>query len=90
VGTAFGNNVPGYLLSSVSIVSADNNNRYAVTSTPTGFALLDLQTSSTMLTGTTPSAVRGVAIDPLAQMIYLTAPESNSFISVPGPPSSNQ
>lgn len=89
-GTAFGNNTPGYLLSSVSLVSSDNNNRYAVTSTPTGFAVLDLQTQTTMLTGSTPSAVRGVAIDPLAEMIYLTAPESNSLISVPGPPNSNQ
>jgi YVTN family beta-propeller protein len=90
VGTAFASGTPGYLLSSVSLVSADANNRYAVTSTPTGFALLDLQTQSTMLTGTTPSAVRGLAMDPLGQMIYLTAAESNSFITVPGPPSNNQ
>ena len=90
VGTAFASGTPGYLLSSVSLVSADANNRYAVTSTPTGFALLDLQTQSTMLTGATPSAVRGLAMDPLGQMIYLTAAESNSFITVPGPPSNNQ
>jgi DNA-binding beta-propeller fold protein YncE len=90
VGTAFASGTPGYQLASVSLVSADANNRYAVTSTPTGFALLDLQTQSTMLTGTTPSAVRGLAMDPLGQMIYLTAAESNSFITVPGPPSNNQ
>ncbi|HEY2392235.1 MAG TPA: hypothetical protein VGK22_13765 [Candidatus Angelobacter sp.] len=85
-GTAFASGTPGYLLSGVSAVSSNFNNRYALTSTPTGFELIDLQTQTVIMDGTTPSAIRGMAIDPSGQMIYLTAPESNSVISIPAPP----
>ena len=77
---------PGWLMSTGAMVSAPYNNRFAVLGTPTGFAVVDLLNKTTVLQGSTPSAVRGIATD--NDMIYLTAPDSNSLISVPFPPTS--
>jgi YVTN family beta-propeller protein len=88
-GTPYGSTSPappGYLLSSAATVSSGFGNRYAVTGTPTGFAVIDLQTQTTMMSGSTTNPVRGIATDSNLGMIYLTVPASNSLISVPYPP----
>jgi YVTN family beta-propeller protein len=75
---------PPYLKAS-AVVSANYGNDIAITSTPTGFAVIDLGAHAVILQGTTPSAVRGIATDPAQGVAYLTAPESNSLITVPLP-----
>jgi hypothetical protein len=77
---------PGWLLSNGALVSAPYGNRFAVTGTPTGFVVIDLQTRTQVLPGTTPSAVRGIATDPKNGVIYATGPDSNSLITLPFPP----
>jgi YVTN family beta-propeller protein len=81
---------PNWFMVQGALVTASYGNRYAVTGTPAGFAVLDLQTQTTMLQGSAPSAVRGIATDPNQDVIFATAPDSNSVITVPfpGPPSS--
>jgi len=66
-------------------VTASYGNRYAVTGTPTGFVVLDLQTQTTMLQSNTPSPIRAIATDPSQGIIYVTAPDSNTLITVPFP-----
>jgi len=77
---------PGWLLSSAALVSAPYGNRYAAVGTPTGFAVIDLQSQTQLLQGSTPTAVRGIATDPQCGMIYATVPDSNTFLSIPFPP----
>ncbi len=77
---------PGWLMANGALVSAPYGNRFAAVGTPTGFAVLDLQTHLEVIEGATPSAVRGIATDPGNGIIYMTAPESNSLITVPFPP----
>ncbi|MGH7868028.1 MAG: YncE family protein, partial [Candidatus Dormibacteraceae bacterium] len=75
---------PPYLKAS-TVVSSNYNNGIAVTSSPTGFVVLDLVAHKQLMEGTTPTPVRGIATDPTQGVAYLTAPESNSIISVPLP-----
>jgi YVTN family beta-propeller protein len=77
---------PGWLASSGALVSANYGNGLAVVGTPTGFALLDLVHRTTVMQGNTPSAVHGIATSPAQGIVYITAPDSNSFITVPLPP----
>ncbi len=75
-------------MSTGALVSAPYGNRYAVVGTPTGFAVIDLQTQTQMLSASTPTAVRGIATDAGDGIIYVTAPASNSLINIPFPPQS--
>lgn len=75
--------LPGWVMSSGSLVSASFGNRYYVSGTPTGYVVIDLQTNTQMVQGSTASPVRGLATDPVQGTIYVTAPESNTFITVP-------
>jgi len=77
---------PGWLGSSGALVSANYGNGLAVVGTPTGFALLDLVHRTQVMQGNTPSAVHGIATSPAQGIVYITAPDSNSFITVPLPP----
>jgi YVTN family beta-propeller protein len=77
---------PGWLASSGALVSANYGNGLAVVGTPTGFALLDLVHRTTVMQGNMPSSVHGIATDPAQGIVYITAPDSNSFITVPLPP----
>lgn len=77
---------PGWLASSGALVSANYGNGLAVVGTPTGFALLDLVHRTTVMQGNTPSAVHGIATSPAQGIVYITAPDSNSFMTVPLPP----
>lgn len=77
---------PGFLASSGVLVSAPYGNRYSVMATPTGFTVQDLQSQTTILSGSTTAPVRGIATDPDGGMIYVTIPDSNTIISVPFPP----
>lgn len=76
---------PAWLTAQGALVTASYGNRYAVTGTPTGFVVIDLQTQTTMLQASTPSAIRGIATDPNQGIIYVTAPDSNMLITVPFP-----
>jgi YVTN family beta-propeller protein len=76
----------GWLASGGALVSANYGNGLAVVGTPTGFALLDLVHRTTVMQGNTPSAVHGIATSPAQGIVYITAPDSNSFITVPLPP----
>jgi len=76
---------PGWLMSANALVSANYGNSIVVVGTPTGFAVLDLIRQITLFQGSTPTAVRGIASDPAQGVAYLTAPDSNSLITVPLP-----
>jgi len=67
------------------LVSPVLNNSLAAVATPTGFVITDLETNAIMLTGTTPHAVRGMAIDVTNGYFYFTMPDSNSVVTVPIP-----
>ncbi len=84
LGGGGGSTPPPYLKASI-VVSSNYNNGIEVTSTPTGFAVLDLVAHKQLIAGTTPTPVRGIATDPAQGVAYLTAPESNSLITVPLP-----
>jgi hypothetical protein len=64
-------------------VSTRFSNGTAASSTPTGFVIYDLVTHQQIMTGTTPTPVRGIASDPDAMYAYFTLPDSNEYISVP-------
>lgn len=89
-GTNFANTPsgapPGFLASSGALVSVPYGNRYSVMATPTGFTVQDLQSGTTILSGSTSNPVRGIATDAQTGMIYVTVPDSNTIISVPFPP----
>jgi hypothetical protein len=66
-----------------TVVSARFSNGMAASSTPTGFVIYDLVTHQQIMTGTTPTPVRGIASDPDAMYAYFTLPDSNEYVSVP-------
>ena len=82
-GSASG--APGWLMTSGALVSANYGNSIVVVGTPSGFAVVDLIRQLTLVEGTTPSSVRGIATDPAEGVAFLTVPDSNSLISVPLP-----
>lgn len=67
------------------LVSPIVNGGFAATATPTGFVITDVDTGATVLSANTPSAVRGMAIDPTAGYFYFTMPDLNEVITVPIP-----
>lgn len=84
IGSGTTSTPPPYLKSSV-VITASSGNGVVVTSSPTGFAVLDIVAHTQIMQGTTASPVRGIAVDPLESLAYLTAPDSNSLITVPLP-----
>ena len=66
-----------------NIVSTRFSNGMGASSTPTGFVVYDLVTHETLMNGTTPTPVRGIASDPDAMYAYFTLPDSNEYITVP-------
>lgn len=76
---------PGWLMSSGALVSSNYGNSAAVVGTPTGFAVIDLHRQVVVMQGNAPSAVRGMVTDPSQGLAYVTAPDSNSLITVPLP-----
>jgi len=84
LGGGGGSLPPSYVKAS-AVVSSNFGNGIVVMSTPTGFVVWDAVQHKQIMQGTTPSPVRGIATDALQSLAYLTAPESNSFITVPVP-----
>lgn len=66
-------------------VSAQFGNGVAASATPTGFVVYDVVSHQQLMTGTTPTPVRGIASDPQNWMVYLTVPDSNEYIVIPLP-----
>lgn len=66
-------------------VSAQFGNAFAASSTPTGFVIYELVNHQQIMTGTTPTPVRGIASNPSNTTAYFTVPDSNELISVPLP-----
>jgi hypothetical protein len=66
-----------------NVVSARFSNGMGASSTPTGFVIYDLVSHQQLMTGNTPTPVRGIASDPDAMFAYFTLPDSNEYISVP-------
>jgi len=68
---------------SATAVSAQFSNGMGASATPTGFVIYDLVSHQQLMTGTTPTPVRGIAADPSSMFAYFTVPDSNEYISVP-------
>jgi YVTN family beta-propeller protein len=66
-----------------SVVSARFSNGMAASATPTGFVIYDVISHQQLMTGTTPTPVRGIASDPDSMYAYFTLPDSNEYIAVP-------
>jgi YVTN family beta-propeller protein len=66
-----------------NVVSARFSNGMGASSTPTGFVIYDLVSHQQLMTGNTPTPVRGIASDPDAMFAYFTLPDSNEYIAVP-------
>ena len=73
------------VLPQATTVSAQFGNGMAASSTPTGFVIYDLVSHHQIMTGTTPTPVRGIAADPASLYAYFTVPDSNEYIVVPLP-----
>ncbi|MBI1739297.1 MAG: hypothetical protein HYR57_00195 [Candidatus Koribacter versatilis] len=72
-------------LPQATVVSKQFGNGMAASSTPTGFVVYDLVSHQQIMSGTTPTPVRGIASDPLNTTVYFTVPDSNQYIVVPLP-----
>jgi YVTN family beta-propeller protein len=68
------------------LVSASYGNRYIVEGTPSGFAVLDLETDKVMMQGTTAGPIVGIAVDPQQGTAYATETSTNTLLSIPLPP----
>ena len=66
-------------------VSAQFGNGIAASATPTGFIVYDVVSHQQIMAGTTPTPVRGISSDPLNQVVFLTLPDSNEYITIPLP-----
>jgi YVTN family beta-propeller protein len=66
-----------------NVVSTKFSNGMGASSTPTGFVIYDLIGHQQIMTGTTPTPVRGIASDPDCMFAYFTLPDSNEYIAVP-------
>jgi hypothetical protein len=71
------------LLPNGTVVSANYKNDLAVCATPTGFAVIDVASHSTIMQGSTPTPVRSIAVDENQAIAYLAVPDSNMLITVP-------
>ncbi len=66
-----------------SAISAQFGNGMGASATPRGFVVYDLVSHTQIMTGTTPTPVRGIASDPMGPFAYFTLPGSNEYITVP-------
>lgn len=73
------------VIPTATAVSAQFGNGMAASATPTGFVIYDVVSHHQIMTGTTPTPVRGIASDPLNLFAYFTVPDSNEYITVPLP-----
>lgn len=65
------------------VVSARFSNGMAASATPTGFVIYDVISHQQIMTGNTPTPVRGIASDPDCMFAYFTLPDSNEYVAVP-------
>ena len=72
-------------LPQATAISTQFGNGMAASSTPTGFVIYDIVSHQQIMTGTTPTPVRGIASDPQHKTVYFTVPDSNQYIAVPLP-----
>lgn len=70
---------------SATAVSAKFGNGLAASATSTGFVIYDVVSHKTIMTGSTPTPVRGIAADMDSLVAYFTLPDSNEYITVPLP-----
>jgi len=68
-----------------SAVSTQFANGMAASATPNGFVVYDLANHKQIMSGTTPTPVRGIASDGKNSVIYLSLPDSNEYLTVPMP-----
>ena len=73
------------VLPEATTVSAQFGNGLAASSTPTGFVVYDIVSNKPLMSGTTPTPVRGIAADNRDTVVYFTLPDSNEYLSVPLP-----
>ena len=66
-------------------VSSQFGNGLAASSTPTGFVVYDIVSNQPLMSGNTPTPVRGIASDPDNRVVYFTLPDSNEYLAVPLP-----
>jgi len=66
-------------------VSSQFGNGLAASSTPSGFVVYDIVSNQPLMSGNTPTPVRGIASDPQNQIVYFTLPDSNEYLAVPLP-----
>jgi len=66
-------------------VSTNFGNGIAASATPTGFVIFDVVSHKQIMSGNTPTPVRGIASDPNNWVAYFTLPDSNEYIAVPLP-----
>jgi YVTN family beta-propeller protein len=78
--------LPSWVSIGGPLVSASYGNRYIVEGTPSGFAVLDLETDKVMMQGTTAGPVVGIAADPQQGTAYATETSTNTLLSIPLPP----
>jgi hypothetical protein len=71
------------VLPQATTISTKFSNGMGASSTPTGFVIYDLEGHQQLMTGTTPTPVRGIAADPNCMFAYFTLPDSNEYIAVP-------
>ena len=57
----------------------------AISATPTGFAVTDLNTHAVVMQANTPGPVTAFAVDPHLHIAYVAIPEANEVLTVPMP-----
>jgi YVTN family beta-propeller protein len=73
------------VLPQATYVSAQFGNGMAASATPTGFVVYDVVSHQQLMTGNTPTPVRGIASDPSNTTVFFTVPDTNEYIVVPLP-----
>ena len=72
-------------LPQATTISAKFSNGLGASATPTGFVIYDLVNHNQIMSGTTPTPVRGISSNPSNTMAYFSVPDSNEYITVPLP-----
>ena len=67
-------------------VSAQWGNGMGACATATGFVIYDVVSNTQVMSGTTPTPLRGIGSDPNNSVVLLTMPDSNLYLTVPLPP----
>jgi YVTN family beta-propeller protein len=73
------------VIPTATAVSAQFGNAFAASATPTGFVIYETVGHQTVMSGATPTPVRGIAGDPNNWVAYFSVPDSNELITVPLP-----